>query len=129
MHKLVTWLHHIFNPHCDACAMEQLELNHCKSCSILQQQLERANYEKDLLLRNLLHKPEVPVQMNTDDLVPVRPSKHVPWVVKRRELEENDRATAKVQREFDENQKSAVRTTIEALEKEIISEQEKTNVN
>lgn len=113
----------------------------CQTCAVYKEQiermiyehasaLERANYEKDRLLDSILHKPEEAKQVSTDDLVPIhRGAKHIPWPSKRKELEENDRAEAKIRKEQEDNQRTAVAQTIDKLEEEIIPEIKKEGTN
>ena len=121
------FLHRFFNPHCEQCKLEEQEKQICNSCTVLQQQLERANYEKDLLLQQLFAKPvETSRSTTAEEMEAIRPAKHIPFSVRKRELEENDRAEAKRRIAFDDSQKGAVKTTIESLETEIIGDDKET---
>jgi len=89
---LIKFFHQLFNPHCEHCVQDKLENKVCESCEILKTQLEIANFEKSRILEALLHKDDIqlPVQIGAENLQPVRP-RHVPWKIRKAELEENDR--------------------------------------
>jgi len=78
----------------------------CKSCETLKIALERANYEREQLLNNLLKPNVVP-----ERLVAPTPSsspigrRHIPWPVKQQQLELEDKERAKAIRDFQENLK------------------------
>ena len=72
----------------------------CESCETLKAQLEIANYEKKQMLETILSftKPVVEIKTETRDIEPIIP-KTVPWAVKRRMIEAEDRRTAQLKRE------------------------------
>lgn len=93
-------LHHLFNPHCEKCesllAQKQqferehaLELRVCQSCEALKTQLEFQN----LLIKELTRRPEPESNASTENLKPIVP-KHIPWAVRRAQLEKEDRELA-----------------------------------
>ena len=98
------WLHHLFNPHCEFCEARPK----CASCEILKDQLEHANFEKEMLLKSILQKPEQ-IQQNeiAEDITPIQ-SRNVPWEVKRRMLEAEDRARADIIRKQKADQVGAI---------------------
>lgn len=83
----------------------------CKSCEVLQRQLEIVNFEKKQLLETILegNKPKI----ETVTIAPSEPIKprNVSWAVKRQMLEQEDRKRAILEREKQEE--------IEKLEKEV----------
>lgn len=92
-------LHHLWIPHCERCESLQrranelsheqaLELRVCHSCETLKSQLEFQN----LLIRELTHKSETEI-VNTGEFKPIAP-KHIPWAVRRAQLEREDRELA-----------------------------------
>lgn len=93
-------LHHLFKPHCESCESLlaqslQLEREHelnkrvCQSCETMKTQLEFQN----VLIRELTRRPEPESITSTDNLRPITP-KHIPWAVKRAQLEKQDRDLA-----------------------------------
>jgi hypothetical protein len=67
---------------------QKLELRVCQSCETLKSQLEFQN----LLIRELTHRSETEV-VNSDNFKPIAP-KHIPWAVRRAQLEREDRELA-----------------------------------
>lgn len=89
--RIGRWFHQLFNPHCPHCE-EQFEKELvCPSCEVLKQQLEVANVQNLRLLDRLTTIPEKEVPQPT---VPVTRPRHIPWEVRRRMLEVEDRAKA-----------------------------------
>lgn len=97
--KLAHALHHLFTPHCERCESLQqrtmqlkheqtLELRVCQSCETLKTQLEFQN----ILIRELTQRVE-PEITPTTEFKPITP-KHIPWAVKRAQLEKEDRELA-----------------------------------
>lgn len=83
------WLHRLFNPHCEHCYEER----QCKSCEVLQRELENERREKQQLIKKLLFpEPNVTPEPETE-FKPVV-STHIPWSVTRQRLESADRAEA-----------------------------------
>jgi hypothetical protein len=81
----------------------------CKSCEILQRQLDVVNYEKQQLLNSILAKP-VEQEMKKEEYQPILQKKHIPWAVRRQMLEAEDREKAKL---------------LKKLEDEVIGEEKK----
>lgn len=118
MGNIVTWIHHLLNPHCVDCLEEKLGSKICASCETLKQQLQQANYEKQLLLNRILspNNPE-PVEIEQEP-IELKQSKYVPWSVMRQTLEENDRAKAiEIAKQKAEREK--LQKEIEQIEKEV----------
>ena len=80
-------------------------LDSCKSCETLRNQLEIANFEKKELMGTILGlvKPEV-IQSAPVIIEPVK-NKSIPWHVRQRALEEEDRVKAKIERRIKEEEK------------------------
>ena len=81
-------------------------LDSCKSCETLRNQLNIANHEKEELLSTILGlvKPEV-VQNQAPIIVEPIKNKAIPWHVRQKALEEEDRAKAKIERRIKEEEK------------------------
>jgi hypothetical protein len=108
--KMVNWLHHLFNPHCPECQHDK----ECKSCDVLQAQVDRLTRENERLLETLLdkQKPE-PVAVQTD--FKELKQRHIPWNVRRQMLENEDREKARILKEHSVTSE----ITTEELEKEM----------
>lgn len=136
------WLHHLLNPHCDACASDKLEDKVCQSCETLKTQLAIANNEKQQILNSLLSltaKPEEQVSPAVD-FKQLKPTM-MTWNVRKRMLEEEDRAAAKLLAEQRKKDKESEKTSpltpgergymeesIKNLERELgVEEEVKTN--
>ena len=80
-------------------------MDSCKSCETLRKQLEITNYEKNELLNTILGlvKPEV-IQHTPTIIEPVK-NKSIPWHVRQKALEEEDRVKAKIERRIKEEEK------------------------
>ena len=91
------WIHHLFQPHCEQCKNDSEEREVCKSCEILKQQLEIANFEKSQLLNMITSKPapEERAEINYDKVKP----KMITWRVRQQMLEAEDRERARILRE------------------------------
>lgn len=116
------WLHHLLNPHCPDCISDREEALVCKSCDILQKQLDIVNHEKRQLIDRLLNPSNVTtvasdIKVETESLK----SKHIPWRVKQQMLEADDREKARLMRQFAESKDTKIpeQITIESLEKEL----------
>lgn len=91
----------------------------CKSCEVLKQQLEIANFEKKQLLTRLLDKPEVE-RTTAPPLVAVPPNlRNVPWRVRQQMLEAEDRAKAKAMRDAPKPDAETEKKETEAFEREL----------
>lgn len=96
------WLHHLFNPHCEICKVEREDKAICKTCEVLQHQLELANHNLKIVLQQALSIPEPEAQRDTSELRPIR-TMNVPWRVRKEALEELDRQRAKAAKEKKEH--------------------------
>jgi hypothetical protein len=97
--RIGEWLHHLFTPHCVQCKEDYVELDRCKSCEVLEQQLAQANREKHDLLNMIMQLSQPKVEVEAKPYIPLadeaRP-KFIPWRVKQQELEANDRQAARI---------------------------------
>lgn len=88
------WFHHLFNPHCEQCAVEQK----CESCETLRHQIDVMNEQNRQLTLALVEvsKPHIPVESAGVNPVEVKLPRRTSWKVKQAELEQaaRDRATA-----------------------------------
>lgn len=108
--KFVHWLHHLFNPHCEQCALEEtvridFEVNSrvCQSCETLRTELENSRRHNDKLLNALLKQPEPTIEKSYtigEELSAALQNKHKSWAVRRQELENADRKVAEIRREY-----------------------------
>lgn len=101
----------------------------CKSCELLRDLLEAERDAKDRILRQLIQltappvKAEVPVEEPQIDIS----RKAIPWAVRKRMLEENDREAARLAKEkaqeelLQKKPQPVSMETIEEVEKEIFS--------
>ena len=146
MQGFIKFFHHLFNPHCEECAMEKereredkRESAVCKSCDTLRFQLELTQQQVKTLLDALTHKDEVVPQQVSAELQPIMP-RHVPWRVKQQMLESESRqAAAILKKKLDELNPDKPRTmhvtapaspsiSTEELEKEMdLVEEEREN--
>jgi hypothetical protein len=93
---MATWVHRLFNPHCEHCKEEREDSRICSSCETLRLQLEISNSEKRQLLERILEKPVV---VNSTGPVEMTKPMNVPWNVRRQMLEAEDRVKARLMRE------------------------------
>ena|SRR5947207_2472086 len=120
---MINFFHKLFNPHCIHCKEEYDESKVCKSCEILQHQLEITNYEKQQLLNSLLAKPVEPTTNETENQ-PIKTGRYIPWVIKKQSLESEDREKARALK----NASQPDMKEINELEKELnIVEKEREN--
>jgi hypothetical protein len=98
------WLHHLFNPHCEQCALvaqEKLELEltraECKSCEMLRSELDRLNRRYDALLERVLTPPQAPIE-EEKELTEFKPRGPMPWRERKKILEADDRKRAEIMR-------------------------------
>lgn len=90
----------------------------CNSCEVLKVALERANYEKDQLLKKLL-EPEVVVEQAKQPITVSMP-KQLPFALRRQMLEAADREKADVlKQQRIEEEKLKQQAEIDRLEKEM----------
>lgn len=96
------WLHHLLDPHCDVCKAEKAEKEHCKTCEVLEHQLNLANHNLKVVLQQALSIPEPQAPIDTSEMKPIR-TMNVPWRVRKEALEELDRQRAKTAKEKKEH--------------------------
>jgi len=112
---LVNWWHHVTNPHCAICSDEQHEQRQCKNCDTLRGLLESEKFEKKELLNYLL-VPKTEARISEPiTQQPVMP-RSVPWKVRAQMLEAEDRKTAQIMRD----KQNEMAATTEDLEKELL---------
>jgi hypothetical protein len=112
----MNWLHRLLNPHCEHC-LKELELNqHCKTCDVLQYEVERLRAENERLLSRVLHIPErEPERLVAPEPQALRPGA-MTWAVRRQMLEAEDREKAKLI-----NKAPQPDDTINKLEEELLN--------
>lgn len=113
------WLHRLFNPHCPECRDEDRN----EIIDVLQQQLNQANYNNERLIKYILEPKGEFTQASSpssieDEPEPVRP-KIVPWHIRKKMLEEQDREKAKILRQTAEDQAKAIADLEKELKLEI----------
>lgn len=140
---MLNWIHHLLEPHCPVCVMENESKRICQSCETLKSQLEIVNFDKKILLERIIEltRPVVPTIEAREpiDRDEIRP-RTIPWEVRKNMLEAEDRKKAQVIRAAAEEAKKAKdikrgpsggltadipqNQSIEELEKELGIEQE-----
>lgn len=105
-----TWLHHLLEPHCEACALERQDKRICQSCETLKSQLATANHEKQQLLNRILEltAPAQKESPRTEELPEQLKPRTIPWQVRKQMLEEEDRQKAVILRQQQEAAKKAI---------------------
>lgn len=94
------WFHRLLNPHCSFCAAEREDNKYCAGCDAKGAEIEALKQERDRLLNHILNpiSKQNSVQVDKDeDLQPIMPS-NLPWKIRRRMLEENDRKQAEARK-------------------------------
>lgn len=96
---LVDFFHRLLNPHCPECIVKDEELLHnlsCKSCEMLNKQLERSDQNYKELLNSILHKDNKDEEpTDKKEFKPIR-TIGLPWRAKREMLEREDRIKAQI---------------------------------
>ena len=84
-------------------------------------ELERLRLENDKLLNAILEKPKVveEKQIDTSELKPIMPGKHLPWAMRRQMLEAEDREKARLMKEAP---KPSVESKVSSAEEELLAE-------
>ncbi len=121
--SFIHWIHHLFNPHCEQCAIEYK----CESCEILQQQLAIQNENNRQLTLSIveMNKPVINTEAAIDVSKLKLPNrKH--WRAKQAELEQASRDRAVALRSAAQPDEEKI--TISTLEKEL-EEVEKARAN
>lgn len=108
----MNWLHRLFNPHCGHCEDLRRDLNVCKSCEILNRQLEIISLERKQLLNSILNRNNESNSPTIQDEPEIVAPKIISWKVKQQMLEAEDRQRAVLM-------KQAVSKSVEELEKEL----------
>lgn len=91
----------------------------CASCETLKMQLAIANQHVEKLMDRLMTPPVPVIHAQPSEMKPVPLMKsHTSWNVRRQMMEENERATARLNREKDAEIKDAVART-EKVEEEL----------
>jgi hypothetical protein len=94
MNFIARFFHELRNPHCQHCRDEYDEKNHCNTCEVLAAQNSRLIRDNERLTDLLIDshiKPITPAVV--EDFEPLKPS-HIPWNVRRQQLEVEKRAEA-----------------------------------
>ena len=88
------FFHHLFNPHCPDCIVEELRKKECNSCDTLRMEIGRLQDQNDKLLSELITpKQEIIKEVDTSELIPIQP-RRVPQSVLREQYEREDRRLA-----------------------------------
>lgn len=109
MNRLVKFFHELMSPHCEHCIrerkeeLEQHELdreinNICNSCENLKMQLSIANQRCDNLIEKLTSKHDETPKVDTE-FKQIIQTRHIPWSVKKQQLETESRLRAQELRE------------------------------
>lgn len=114
--RILHFLYHLFNPHCEICKLERAQSKLCNSCETLKVQLAIERTKNTELLETLIGLVDPkPIVINRSDehLEPVSMSPKL-WRIKRKELEK----AAKVERQrMNEAAKNGTTVPIDELEK------------
>ncbi len=116
---MLKFFHHLLNPHCRECEHDK----ECKSCEMLQLQLDSANYERKQLLNTILELTNPKAEQSAPQIEQkiVQP-KSIPWRVRQQMLETESRQAAGILRRQAEDVKEAMKassTPTEELEREL----------
>ncbi len=117
---MYNFIHRFLNPHCRDCFLEQTESKRCDNCDTLKLLLEQERHQNQLLLNTIieLNKPLIPEKNEVrEEKQELKPS-FVPWRVRQRELEANDRKEAELRKKKIEELKFD-KVDTEDLEKEL----------
>lgn len=87
-------------------AREESEV--CKSCEVLKVQLERANYEREMLMNKLLMPTAAAEPLKLTPVTKPNTSRHIPFNVRRQILESEDREKARILREHADRMKNDI---------------------
>jgi len=114
------WFHHLFNPHCEECSR-------CKSCEILERELEIERARFNLLLDKLNGTSRSVNEVIENDETELKPistlRKRVPFAVRQQMIEQNDMKTLHTLQDRWKEIHETVETaeSNEELEKEILN--------
>lgn len=88
----------------------------CPSCEVLKQALERANYEREVLINSII-RPHIPAELPKAASIPSikPPSRFIPFSVKKQMLEAEDRERARALREHADAVKAAEAVTAKPI--------------
>ena len=89
----------------------------CETCEVLKFQLAQEREEKHILLNKLLERESTPAdeKSQSSEFKPIATNTFVPWRARRQALEAEDRAKARVMKNFEEKNPD-----IEKLEEQLI---------
>lgn len=90
----------------------------CESCETLKTQLSISNHEKKDLLDRLLITSKSSEIIDTSELKPMLPNKHLNWHARQQILEAEDRAKAKLLKEHERISTEDLEEELEIIEKE-----------
>ncbi len=79
----------------------------CQSCEALKLEIARLHDQNNRLIEGILEKPEPEKPMDTRDLKPILPQRHLNWNSRRQMLEEADRDKARAMRHKADELKAA----------------------
>jgi hypothetical protein len=141
-HAIINWFHHLFNPHCQQCRIDEemrlVESKHCETCDALRFQLNQVNQQNRDLLNAIIAKNLNPVMVgdepedeseNLPDALPLQPGRqllsHKAWRIRQQTLEAEDRARAKTIAEQKKMESEARKvTSVPSVEQSDIAELE-----
>lgn len=119
MNIIIKFFHQLFSPHCPHCKLDDEDDKICNNCEYLRMMIAQLQKKNERLLNNILNDtPKVNTNVDEPIPLPVNLGGHIPWRVKRQQIEADDRARASKLREnlihqYDEK--------IESLENEILN--------
>lgn len=120
MNMLRKWFHFILEPHCQQCVDDRLREAECQSCKTLHDVLNQVQEHNRILINTIvdMSKPVPAEEVPMKDMEPIKP-RYVPWNVRKRMLEEQDRIKAEHMKALDEELDGLVAKSADGVEKEI----------
>lgn len=126
MNMVTKFFHEMFHPHCPECAAEKLqaidlkyEAKACLTCEALRLELAKAHDLNRQLLDSMLKKDEEEPKINTAELKPILPNRHLPFNMRKQMLMAEDRRAAQALAELNRSNQTTVRSTSSNVEDEV----------
>lgn len=96
---MFSWLHHLFNPHCPDCKLDEESKRVCPNCDVLRSLLEQERARNQFLVQHLLERdsPNRSIPAQIEEVKPI--ARHLSWPAKREQLEREAREEAERRRQ------------------------------
>ena len=118
------FFHKLLHPHCEQCKISEEErfaraeeLKSCKTCEFLKMELAKERQRSGELLASILTAQKANETISAPVNYEPIPSPYVPWHIRQRKLEDEDRKKA-----LDLKGQVKQTETVEELEKELLSD-------